>query len=47
MENLYFQKLILIILELKIQMKDRVKREYEEELRNKEYARIWKEHFYP
>ena len=30
--------------ELKIQMKDKVKREYEEELRNKEYARIWKEH---
>ena len=29
--------------ELKIQMKDKVKREYEEELRNKEYARIWKE----
>ena len=27
--------------ELNIQMKDKVKREYEEELRNKEYIKIW------
>jgi len=30
--------------DLDIQVKEKVKREYEEELRNKEYARIWKEH---
>ena len=30
--------------ELNIQIKDKVKREYEEELRNKEYIKIWKEH---
>ena len=30
--------------DLDIQVKEKLKREYEEELRNKEYARIWKEH---
>ena len=30
--------------ELDVQIRDKIKREYEEELRNKEYANIWKNH---
>ena len=30
--------------ELDVQIRDKIKREYEEELKNKEYANIWKNH---